>query len=158
VHVEIKPPFVNPPKTIWQKDSDHQDVYENGIEIELVRMIGYSLNISLDIEDSNRVAYRNATASLYLGGYGTYSSALDYITQQTRSYLNVHFVWYTPCAVKYQRWGRFFNIFSLDMWICFALSLILAVFTVSCISNYGHKSHLHESNFTATFSVSQPIL
>ena len=159
VHVEIKPPFVYPPKSIWQKDSGYRDVYVDGLEIELLRMIGYSLNASLDIEDSSRIAYRNTTASLYLGGYGTYSSALDYLTEQTRSYLNVHFFWYTPCAVKYQRWSRFFNIFSVDMWICFALSLVLAVVTVRCISNYGHISHLHEStSYSNIFSVTSNII
>jgi len=31
------------------------------------------------------------------------------------------------------------------MWIYFALSLVFAVITVSCISNYRHKSHMHQS-------------
>ena len=57
-----------------------------------------------------------------------------------------------PSAVKYQRWSGFFNIFSVDMWLCFALSLVLAVITVSCISNYVHKSHLHESKSYSNIS------
>ena len=48
-------------------------------------------------------------------------------------------------AVENQRWSRFSIIFSVDMWICFALSLALAVITVSCISINRHKSHLHQS-------------
>jgi hypothetical protein len=159
VHVEIKPPFVYPPKIIWEKESGYQDVYEDGMEIDLLKMIGYSLNMSLDIEDSNRIAFRNTTASLYVGGYGTYPSALDYITEQTRSYLNLRFVWYTPCAVKYQRWNRFFDIFSVDMWICFALSLVLAVITVKCISHYGQIAHFHESkSYSKAFTVTAIII
>jgi hypothetical protein len=104
-----------PPKTIWQKDSGYQDVYEDGIEIEVLRIIGYSLNVSLDIQESGRIAYRNVTASIYTGGYATYSSVIDYITEQIRSYLTVHFTSYTPCFVKYRRWNRFFKIFSVDM-------------------------------------------
>jgi len=38
------------------------------------------------------------------------------------------------------------------MWICFAFSLVLAVITVCCISNYGHKSHLHQSNSYSNIS------
>jgi len=78
--------------------------------------------------------------------------------EHTHSYLPIGLLWYTPCAVKYQRWSHFFNIFSVDMWICFAFSLVLAVITVSCISNYRHKSHLHQSNshsniFSATTNI-----
>jgi len=36
------------------------------------------------------------------------------------------------------------------MWICFALSLVLAVITVRCISKYAQKTHLHESNSYST--------
>jgi len=40
------------------------------------------------------------------------------------------------------------------MWVCFVLSLVLAVITVSCISIYGHKSHLHEcKSYSNTFTV-----
>jgi hypothetical protein len=38
------------------------------------------------------------------------------------------------------------------MWICFALSLVLASITVKCISIYGHKSHLHESKSYSNIS------
>jgi len=81
------------------------------------------------------------------------------LTEHTRSYLNVHFVWYTPCALKYPRWSRFFNIFSVHMWVCFVLSLVLAVVTVSSISNYRQKSHLHESkSYSDIFSVTANIM
>ena len=45
VHVEINPPSVFPPKRIWYNNSGYQNVYANGIEIELIRIIGNSLNM-----------------------------------------------------------------------------------------------------------------
>jgi len=40
------------------------------------------------------------------------------------------------------------------MWISSVLSLLLAVIAVSCISNCGHKSHLHESkSYSNVFNV-----
>jgi hypothetical protein len=45
------------------------------------------------------------------------------------------------------------------MWICFALSLVLAVITVSSISNYGHKTHLHQSkSYSKIFIVTANII
>jgi len=152
VQVEIKPPAVFPPKRIWFNNSSYQDVYEDGIEIELLRIIGNALNMTMDIEDSTAIEYRKVTPSMYVGEYATHSSALDYATERTRGYLTARFDWYTPCAVKSRRWSRFFNIFYVDMWICFALSVVLAVVTVRCISNYGHKSHLHQSNSYSNIS------
>jgi hypothetical protein len=152
VHVEIIPPSVYPPKRIWHNNSGYQNVYEDGIEIELIQIIGNSLNMTLDIEDTTTMEYRKVTPFLYAGRYDTYSSALDYITERTRGYLSVRLDWYTPCAAKHQRWGRFFNIFSVDLWMCFALSLVLAVITVICLSNYGRKSHLYESKSYSNIS------
>ena len=133
VQAKIKPPVVYPPKRIWFNNSSYKDVYEDGIEIELLRIIGNTLNMTLDIEVETEVENRQVTPSIYIGEYATYSSALDYFTERTRGYLTTRFDWYTPCAVKHQRWSRFFNVFSVDMWICFALSLVLAVITVRCI-------------------------
>ena len=99
--------------------------------------------------------------SIYGVGYVTYmySSVLDYLTERTHGYMNARVDWYTPCAIKHQRWNRFFNIFSVDMWICFTLSLVLAVITVRCISNYRHKSHLKESkSYSNIFSVTSNII
>ena len=159
VHVQIKPPSVFPPKRIWYKNSGYQNVYEDGIEIELIRIIGNSLNMTLDIEDTTLLEHRKVAPSIYAGRYATISSALDFLAERTRGYLSARLDWYTPCAVRHQRWNRFFNIFSVDMWICFALSLVLAVITVSCISIYGHKSHLHESSsYSNIFTVTANIL
>jgi len=86
-------------------------------------------------------------------------STFHYIHEYTCSYISIRIVWDTTCIVKYQRWSRFFNIFSVDMWVFFVLSLVLAVTTVSCISNYGHKSHLHKSkSYSNIFSVTANII
>ena len=42
---------------------------------------------------------------------------LDNFGEYTSSYFSMRVVWYTPCAVKLDKWSRLFNIFSLDMWI-----------------------------------------
>ena len=64
-----------PPKRIWYNNSGYQNVYEDGIEIELIRIIGNALNMTLDIEDSTTIEYRQFTPSIYAGRYATYSSA-----------------------------------------------------------------------------------
>jgi hypothetical protein len=159
VHADINPPSVYPPKRIWYNNSGYHNVYEDGIEIELLGIIGNELNMTLDIGDSTTVEYRNVTPSIYAGRYVTHSSPLDRITEKTRGYLSARVDWYTPCAVKYQRWSRFFNIFSVDMWICFAFSLVLAAITVSCILYHGNKLNLHESNsYRNIFSVTTNII
>jgi hypothetical protein len=115
--------------------------------------------MTLDIGDINKTDNRKVNSSIYVGGYVTYTSPLDLLTERTHGYLNARYDWYTPCAVKHQRWSRVFNIFSLYMWICFAFSMVLAVITVSCISNYRHKSHLHESNsYSNIFSVTANLI
>jgi len=159
VHVEIKPPSVFPPKRIWNNNSGYQNVYEDGIEIELIWIIGNALNMTMDIEDTTKIELRNITPSIYAGRYATYSSALDYLTERTHGYLSARLDWYTPCAVKHQRWSRFLKVFSLDMWICFALSVVLAIITVSCISICGHKTNLHESkSYSNIFSATANII
>jgi hypothetical protein len=146
-------------------------VYEEGCEIELLKVIGKALNMSLDMadlgevleylfaQDGKEVEILKGQPFVYVGWYAAVFPLVDFSYEYTRSYLSVRIVWYTPCAVKYRRWSRFFNIFSVDMWICFALSLVLAVITVSCISNYTHKSHLHESkSYSNIFSVTANII
>ena len=135
LYLSLEPPFVIPPKRVWYSDSVYQDVYEDGWEIQLLKIIRNTLNLSLAIHRAVAMDYQKCHPCIYLGGYMTYTPSLSNMLESTRSYLNVRFTWYTPCAVQYQRWSRFFNIFSVDMWICFALSLVLAVITVSCISN-----------------------
>jgi hypothetical protein len=125
-------------------------------EIELSKVIGEELNMKLQIkehslgEDLEYLFVTRVPVTFYL---------LDPLYEYTRSYFSLRFAWYTPCAVKYDRWSRFFNIFSVDMWICLALSLVLALITIRCISNYGHKSHLHQStSYSNIFSVTYNII
>jgi hypothetical protein len=86
--------------------------------------------MTLDIEDTTKIEHRKVTPYIYAGRYVTYASALDYLTEQTRGYLSLRVDWHTPCAVRHRRWNHFFNTSSVDMWICFAFSLVLAVITV----------------------------
>jgi hypothetical protein len=131
-------------------------------EVELLRVIGNALNSSLHIVYAgDRIAMEKLNGKIYINlvSISPLHYAFERFTELTRSFLSVRFAWYTPCAVKYERWSRFFNIFSVDMWICFAFSLILAVITVRCISNYGHKSHLHQSKSDSNiFSVTSNII
>jgi hypothetical protein len=166
VFVRELSPLVYPPKHVPYNDSYNQTVYEEGMEIEMLKLIGNALNMSFNIEKfTDAVLFRRAGNKeivkelkgqpfIFVGWFPGVNPAFDNFTEYTRSYLTVRLVWYTPCAVKYERWSRFFKIFSVDMWIFFALSLVLAVITVRCISNYTHKSHLHESNsYSKIFSV-----
>jgi hypothetical protein len=120
-------------------------------EFELIRVMGKALNISLLMGYFEDREKRLDNAYIYLLPIPPFLYVSESLHEYTHSYLSVCFAWYTPCAVKYQKWSRFFNIFSVDMWICFALSLFLVVITVRCISNYGYKSHLQDPSFTATF-------
>jgi hypothetical protein len=122
--------------------------------VELLRVIGKALNISLRVSllEDEKTNPTNKQFIL-LVPFTTAIFASSSSNEITRTFLSERFVWYTPCAVKYIRWSRFFNIFSVDMWICFALSLVLAVITVRSISNYGHKSHLQESKSYSNISI-----
>jgi len=125
----------------------------------MLRIIGDVLNMSVDIKDDANVldvldvmgADKRKESEkikskpfMFLGWFGGVFPELDYFSEYTHIYLTIRTAWYTPCAVKYQKCSRFFNILSVDLWICFAFSLVLAVITVCCISVYGHNSHLHQ--------------
>jgi hypothetical protein len=168
VLVRILTPLVYEPRSIWFNDSGYHSVYEGGWEIYMLRVIGKALNLSLDVvnfwdvlhdKNGNKAEKLKGFPFLLVGLFSWGNSRFDNFSEYTHSYLTVHAAWYTPCALKCQKWSRFFNIFSVDMWICFVLSLVLAVVTVSCISHYGHKSHLHESNsYSNVFSVTANII
>jgi hypothetical protein len=156
------------PRSIWHNNSTSHSVYEDGWEIDMFRVIGKALNFLLDVvnfwadlnvKGGNKVenlkGFPFLLVVIFSVGYSPFDNFIDY----THSYLTVRFAWYTPCAVKHQRWSHFFNIFSVNMWICFAFSLVLAVITVSCISYYRNKLHLDESkNYSNIFSVTADIL
>jgi hypothetical protein len=146
-------------------------VYEDGWEIEMLGIIGNVLNMSLDIanganvmdlmlEDKNIYMEKHkGNPLMFIGGIVGVKPELDYFCEYAPSYLTVRLAWYTPCTIKYRLWSRFFNIFSVYMWICFTWSRLLAIITVRYISNYGHKSHLHESSsYSNIFSVTTNII
>ena len=144
------------------KNSNTQHFYVHEWEVELVRVIGKAHNMSLHIVyfvDISATEELNNCPIIFMGMELPTEPTMHSFVEYARSYLSLCFVWYTPCAVKYQRWSRFFDIFSVDMWICFVLSLVLAVITVRCISNYGHKSHLHQcKSYSNIFSVTANII
>ena len=49
VFVRVNFPLVFPPKHVRFNDSHSQTVYEEGMEIEMLKLIGIALNMSLDI-------------------------------------------------------------------------------------------------------------
>jgi hypothetical protein len=58
MHAEFGPPFVNITKSVWYNDSENQHAYLDGWEIELLKIIGKSLNVSLDIIVGHEKEYR----------------------------------------------------------------------------------------------------
>ena len=162
VHIGELPLPVYSTRQNWYNNSKHQYFYFEERDFELVRVIGKALNMSphnVRHLGGKDMEHLKDIPIIFVGInpriYHTFAISMEY----THSYLPIGLLWYTPCAVKYQRWSRFFNIFSVNMWICFALSLVLAVITASCISNCGHKIHLHESNsYSNIFSVTTNII
>jgi len=151
--VQLQFVYMNMPKRVRKNSSGYQDVYEDGMEIEMLKIIGNSLNLSLDIGSDEEEKYRKSLPAIYGGGYKMLPSMKTALIESSRNYLTVHTAWYMPCALKHQKMSYFFNIFSVDMWIYFALSLVLAVITVRCISKYAQKTHLHESNSYSTIFI-----
>jgi hypothetical protein len=96
---------------------------------------------------------------IILDDYNNNKSFQYRTTEFSRLSHTVKYAWYTPCAIKYKKWSLFFKIFSTGMWISFALSLILAVITVSCISNWRHKAHLQEfKSYSNIFSTTANVI
>jgi hypothetical protein len=92
----FRPPFVNPTSNIWYKDSGYQDVYENGCDIEVLRIIRNSLNMLLDINSGNEEEHCKSPPSIYVGGYASIPSAPFQMREPISSYLTVRFTLYTP--------------------------------------------------------------
>jgi len=78
------------------QNSGHQDVYENGWDIEMLRIIRNSLNMLLDIKSGNEEEHRKSPPSIYVEGYALIRSATFQMREPTCSYLTVSFAWYTP--------------------------------------------------------------
>jgi hypothetical protein len=66
VHVLTATPSVNLPKRVLNNGSAYQDVYKDGWEIEMLTIIGKSLNMSLDIESDNEEALHLYTLLLLI--------------------------------------------------------------------------------------------
>jgi hypothetical protein len=106
------------------------------MEVELLRVIGKALNMSLHVVylvEGKVTENFEDIPFIFVGMIPPIDYTFNNFHEYTRSYLTLRIAWYTPCAFKYQWWSRLFSIFSIDMWICFALSLVFAVITVSCI-------------------------
>jgi len=145
VHALTTSPFVNHPKRFSNNHSRYQEKYEGGWEIELLGVVEKALNMSLDIEIRNEKKQFESSPDIFVGAINALPLAKLNKMEVTRNYLTNSFVWYTPCAVQNKMWSRFFNIFSVGLWVCFAFSLVLAVLTVRCISSYEEALDLHES-------------
>jgi len=133
------------------------------MEIEMLKIIGNSLNLSLDIGSDEEEKCCKSLPAIYGSGYKMLPSMKIALIESSQNYLTIHTAWYTPCALKHQKLSYFFNIFSVDMWIYFALSPVLAVITVRCISKYAQKTHLHDSSsysniFIATTNIIAVLL
>jgi hypothetical protein len=74
VHARVSPPFVNPPKQFWYNDSGYYDLYDDGLEIELIRIIGKLRNASLVMGGGDNTEYHNGTLYLRIWGYHTFHS------------------------------------------------------------------------------------
>ena len=115
VYVRELPPLVYPPKRDWYKDIYNQKVYADGWEIETIRITGNTLIVSMVIADIFEVldivsAGRGKEFErlkgqpfIFVGMFPAVNLDLDNFCEYTSSYVTVRFVWYTPCAVKYQR-------------------------------------------------------
>jgi hypothetical protein len=68
VRVQEAPPFLNKPKRVWKNSSSYQDVYEDGMEIEMLKIIENSMNLSLAIEPDVEETYCKSLPAIYVGG------------------------------------------------------------------------------------------
>jgi hypothetical protein len=160
VLIRVHPPFVMPPNQIWFNASRRYGlIYQNGWDIEIIRAISDSLNLTLSglparYPGSERIdelvnmhtlsaELVKGTADILIGQVLREEVFSSYL-ETTRSYYSIRISWCTPCATKYPRWANVFRIFSADLWITFNLSLFLAIITVVYISKFGQKFHLTE--------------
>jgi hypothetical protein len=154
------PLFVPPPHRVWNNESGkYEFYYEERLDITMVKMIAKSLNMSLvplpaqylsndDIKHYVGLEIiagetLKSKADIVIGGLARLEFSV-YPFEVSRGYFNIRMSLITPCAIAYPRWNRILKIFSLGPWLCIILFFVLAVITVNCISNYGHRLHLSE--------------
>jgi hypothetical protein len=152
-------PFVLSPRLVWNEVSGMYSLYYPfGWEIQMLTVIAETLNMTaVTLPASYTVGYEithvriggskakleNGRADLVIGEVSR-EETLAYNMEVTRGYYHLRTAWCTPCAIKRLRWSRIFRIFSTDLWISFILSLVLAVITMVCISNYGLRFYSSE--------------
>ena len=146
--------FVNLPKRLWINNSDYQDMYDNGWEIEMFNIIGNSISISLDSESDVGDRFGKCPPAINVSGYKTLPSIYSALKQSSRNYLPIHPACKKQCFFLNNKIWVFFNIQCVDLWKYFPLPLFLTVITVSWTSNYGHKKNLHKcKSYSNIFSI-----
>lgn len=65
--------------------------------------------------------------------------------ESTRSYFDFKLKWYVPCPEHASRWRSFYQFFSLNVWMCFCLFIVLAVITMWLLARYSTKFSIRES-------------
>ena len=99
----------------------------------MLKVVGNALNKSFGIEHYEFMLFGLAQATkgaeilicqpfILVGCHVSLRSELGYLSEFTRSYFALRFDSYTPCAVMHCWWSRLFNIFSVDMRVCFFVS------------------------------------
>ena len=90
-------PFVNPRKHFCNNDSGYQYVYEGGWDIELLKVTGNALNMSLDIATENKeISYK--PSAIYVGCYAKLSYMKTALTKSSRISLTIHSARYAMCC------------------------------------------------------------
>jgi len=68
------------------------------MEIEMLKIIGNSLNLSLDIEPDVEETYPKSLPAKYVDGFKMLPSMKIASRESSRNYLTIHSACYTPCA------------------------------------------------------------
>ncbi|KAJ9599501.1 hypothetical protein L9F63_010033 [Diploptera punctata] len=120
-------------------------VFKEGLEIQMIKIIAKKLEMDeyylpvikdpwfLMDKDGNvsgyarELYYNNADIAF---GALSLMEIVPILTDST----NIHFwdkiSWYVPCGTRFPRWESITRIFSITVWLCIVLSVILAVVTI----------------------------
>jgi len=74
----------------------------------MLKVIEKSLNLTLDIELRDKKKYRTSPTAIYVGGLSVFILT-QANRQNVRGVTSMH-IQHAPCAVKYERLRRLFNI------------------------------------------------
>ena len=101
---ELSPLFFSP-KRVWYNQSHNHKVYEDGWEVEMLKVIDNTLNMSLDIVNyretmlivmgqEGKEAERLICQPFILVGWVTAMNyEMDYFSEYTRNYFSIRFAW-----------------------------------------------------------------